>query len=491
MATIVGYPLTPEILNQIGYFNYIPPLPAGFDPQGNWTQTYRVFTNHGYLDKSNELCGTLEIERLAGSPSGPFVLNVRQEIENDRGIFSHLNTEIQCTNNQLASPFQWHLLSKSTENGIDLAPDVTIEEVATVNGANIDVLRNTVPLTRPGSLTLSSDWCMFEAIQRRAFTQGSPLTFDSLDNMSLLKKNQSLVYRGTYPITLGAESVTLHWFHQLGNGFLPYEYWLDENHRLVLAVTLSRAYILTSTPTPVVPETVFQSFDSDPTGQGWTNGAAGSTTFSYNAAGWLDAVVHRDSANRALYTKALSKTYDKTAEFWWEMDIEMVSSADNMQQCHFGVFDSTSPDNHHNTVADRFFYIETGSGTPKGNRHDAYGYDSEGNEIKNAGSPSNPSLPFGTALRVKGHYWYEDIADAGMAKVTVHAINADGSTGAELMATDSEIVIAAGKSLAFDTFGIGNRTNGGLSDGQTIKVDNFYFSNVGENPSPILPSFYS
>ena len=33
-------------------------------------------------------------------------------------------------------------------------------------------------------------------------------------------------------------------FSQIGHGILPYEYWLDDRHRLQVVITHSRAYIL-------------------------------------------------------------------------------------------------------------------------------------------------------------------------------------------------------------------------------------------------------
>ena len=41
---------------------------------------------------------------------------------------------------------------------------------------------------------------------------------------------------------------TGHLFHQVGRGVLPYEWWLDEAHRLVLVVTGYRTYILEGRP---------------------------------------------------------------------------------------------------------------------------------------------------------------------------------------------------------------------------------------------------
>ena len=36
----------------------------------------------------------------------------------------------------------------------------------------------------------------------------------------------------------------MHWFHQIGYGVLPYEYWLDDRHRLLAVATHARAYLL-------------------------------------------------------------------------------------------------------------------------------------------------------------------------------------------------------------------------------------------------------
>ena len=80
-------------------------------------------------------------------------------------------------------------------------------------------------------------------MQRLPFEQESRLAFDVLEGLSILRTGHRLSYRGA--VTLPPEKeVTLHGFHRLGHGALPYEYWLDKRHRLVMAITLSRVYIL-------------------------------------------------------------------------------------------------------------------------------------------------------------------------------------------------------------------------------------------------------
>ena len=44
---------------------------------------------------------------------------------------------------------------------------------------------------------------------------------------------------------MGGELGPLHRFDLIGEGFLPYELWLDEKRRLVMAATFAVAWILT------------------------------------------------------------------------------------------------------------------------------------------------------------------------------------------------------------------------------------------------------
>ena len=117
-----------------------------------------------------------------------------------------------------------------------------------MQGKTLAVTTGERKLTRrlPGRWT--SDWSLFEALQRRPFRSGEALKFDVLEGLSLLKRGHVLRYKGRRQVTLGDAASTLHLFHQVGRGVLPYEWWLDEAHRLVLVVTGYRTYILEGRP---------------------------------------------------------------------------------------------------------------------------------------------------------------------------------------------------------------------------------------------------
>ncbi len=226
--TIVGENLTPTLLTELGGLDKFPSTPTDFKPDGNWTNAYRIWTCHGYRESGNENAGSLRITRRVDSEK-TFVLEVRQEIVQTDGPTNVVEGAIKCRNNQLASPVEWRLSSRFE------GPDGKI--ISGLGSRNHGVATESVTGT-------AGDWCLFEAVQRLAFDKKSSLSFDLLEGMSLSKLGHRLFYRRTYPMKTGARSVPLHCFGQLGSGILPYEYWLDDRHRLLAVISMNKAYIL-------------------------------------------------------------------------------------------------------------------------------------------------------------------------------------------------------------------------------------------------------
>ena len=109
-------------------------------------------------------------------------------------------------------------------------PTVTTAEITINNRTRI----------ASGANPITADWCLFEAVQRLPFESTTPLVVDILEGLSVHKYNQRLSYRGLYT----RANNSLQWFHQIGHGVLPYEYWLDNHHRLQMVTTGARTYIL-------------------------------------------------------------------------------------------------------------------------------------------------------------------------------------------------------------------------------------------------------
>jgi hypothetical protein len=243
--TIVGSPLTPALLRELHAVDKFPATPKDFEPQANWVNMYRIWTCHGFRESGNQDVGFIRIERTAREANQPIMLKVRQEVVQTDGLLHTLDAEIKCLNNQLASPVQWHLRSSFLDPNRQNIHDLGTDEIAVVDGNIINVrARGGHKFRREVRGLLTCDWCLFEAVQRLKFDKEPSLNFDMLEGLSLLKQGQRLSYRGDYPMKLSSNNVSLHRFDQLGDGILPYEYWLDNNHRLMAATSMNKAYIL-------------------------------------------------------------------------------------------------------------------------------------------------------------------------------------------------------------------------------------------------------
>ena len=241
--TIVGSPLTPTLLKELDVIGELPHPPNAFTADGNWLHAYRVCICHGYRETGNENVGFLRIERAPDESGRTFTLKVDQHIVQAEGMLNTIHAEISCRNDRLGSPTKWHLSSRFFGPDGEPDPGLDVEEKVRVKGNAIEVTTNGRTFKRQGSSRLAADWCLFEAVQRLPFDKESDLAFDVLEGLSIVRTGHRLSYRGG--VTLAPErEVRLHGFHRLGHGALPYEYWLDDRHRLVIAVTLSRAYIL-------------------------------------------------------------------------------------------------------------------------------------------------------------------------------------------------------------------------------------------------------
>jgi len=225
--TIVGSPLTPSLLKELGDVDKFPLTSEDFDPEGNWEHTYRIWTCHGYRESGNDSVGFLQIRRSADAEK-TFTLKVHQQVVQTDGLVNIIEATIKCRNNQPASPIRWNTSSRFI--GADNKPLPQLDKKET--GLATEAVDRT-----------AGDWCLFEAVQRLAFDKRTSLSFDLLEGLSLSKTGHQLFYRGVYPTNIpGLDS--LHCFVQLGSGILPYEYWLDDSHRLLMAISMNKAYIL-------------------------------------------------------------------------------------------------------------------------------------------------------------------------------------------------------------------------------------------------------
>jgi len=238
----VKIPLKPAVLEALGALDWEDLKQKPFDAQSDWINTYRIWVCHGYHESGNDDVGFLKIERINKNKS--FSLIIDQTIIHSESPLHIVHAEIQCNNDALASPQHWTLSSRFVNPENEDRSELDLHESVTVEDKQLTVTSNGKTFTRKKPDSFTSDFCLFEAIQRMSFSDQSPLMFDVYEGLSLLKKNHQLLYHGNYALDIQERHIDLKEFHHTGNGILPYNYWLNKHHRLLAVTTLSRAYIL-------------------------------------------------------------------------------------------------------------------------------------------------------------------------------------------------------------------------------------------------------
>ncbi|MCK5174306.1 MAG: hypothetical protein KAR47_13010 [Planctomycetes bacterium] len=242
--TVVGSALSPAMLLKMGVLGKIPPPDKDFRPDGTWGNSYRICTCHGYLHEDNDNPGLLQIRRVASKGKGGFSLSVFQKIVHQDAAVVLSKAEMSCATDRSATLRSWKMSSRFLDHDEKIVGELTDEQDGRVKGGAIRIKTSSGTFDRKTGGPVTSDWDMFEAVQRMEFDVSRPVRFNLLEGLTLNKGEQKLRYRGIYTFKSGDGRQTLHWFTQIGHGVLPYDYYLDRYHRLVLVITGPRSYIL-------------------------------------------------------------------------------------------------------------------------------------------------------------------------------------------------------------------------------------------------------
>ena len=253
---VVAEPLTPAVLDKMGALAAWPPASDVSGPNEENVQMYRIWTCHGYTDRSNEDRGFLRLQRSRGNTGGSFSLSIDQQVVHTGGIVHELKAAVICRDDQLASPGEWTLTSRFLAPDGSQRKDLSLIQRGQCWDGRVIYTTNGRTRRVKCASQVTSDWCLFEAIRHVPPEPSEPIEFDVLEGLTTLRPGHRLDYRGTETVARDGRQVTLHRFGQLGRGTLPYEYWLDERRRLVLVVTHTRAYVLDPTAEAVIEPVV-------------------------------------------------------------------------------------------------------------------------------------------------------------------------------------------------------------------------------------------
>jgi hypothetical protein len=243
--TLNFIPLNPVSLSNEGIVEAIPAADPSFDPAGEWEQTYLIVGSRGYQTEHSNV-GQLRIRKHSVNENG-FSLHIDEQIIGTGRTQGRQEIDAVCSNNAWGTPLKWtrncYFLNRQGRKVPDLS---VVEEGQVLANGNVQIRQNgAVCKTFQLKDSWTSQYHLFEVIQRRSANDASPAAFDLLEDCTLLKPDHTLHRADVMSADLpGLGRQTLQRHVQLGWGILPFDYHVDDHHRVLFAISKNKSYIL-------------------------------------------------------------------------------------------------------------------------------------------------------------------------------------------------------------------------------------------------------
>jgi hypothetical protein len=247
-------PLSLATMGQYGFLEGFSPPPGGFDPNGSWKHMYGIWLTGGAGRRGS--LGFLALERApaadakGGSASGGDgkAVSLTVEVCLLQSVLTTHRTRaaIQCEADTLLTPRSWKLESVILDTEGKPVALTQVEETGEVKDGRIEIRPSKAEI-RPRTLKLAgaftTNWSLFDAVQRLPGKDTHLLDFTLLEDLDLLKEGQRLSFRGATSLPIGGKTIAVNEYQQIGEGILPFHYGVDDQRRLLFVVTSQRAYV--------------------------------------------------------------------------------------------------------------------------------------------------------------------------------------------------------------------------------------------------------
>ena len=232
---LTDHALTPAVISALGVINEETLSEFHNNSHApNWHSKFVIWTTDGYIKNKNKYLGELSLSRKAGDRD-EFELDVIQIYYNAGNVNHRIKARMQCRNNLLAAPVSWKLECDFIGNdNTRVDQPINYLETAHVTGDDVNITILDKSFRRKVSGNFTSDWSLFSSIGQMPFDNSLPYEFDMLEGLRRFRKSNRILYKG---------KSSLHRFRQIGAGILPYDYWLNDSHQLLMVITGNRAYI--------------------------------------------------------------------------------------------------------------------------------------------------------------------------------------------------------------------------------------------------------
>lgn len=218
-------------------------LPVGlFDPAGSWQHRYGVYSAAGKLSQ----VGELRLERQVQA-SGRVLLDMRYQ-KSLSGGRQTISAKIHlAADSPLSTPEDWSFVARvmgpegRTIENTQIKKSIRVQEgvlkIDDASGQRIEPVR--------GNYTLN--WALFDAIGRLPAEIFDPIRFTLVDHFDQVKPNHTLRFRASTDVTIRGKPQTLRAYDQVGEGIVPWVWWVDQRGRLLAAVSGLEVYLLQPT----------------------------------------------------------------------------------------------------------------------------------------------------------------------------------------------------------------------------------------------------
>ncbi len=202
-----------------------------FSPNKKFKQVWQI-----WLLKPNERgynhFGYILLEK-SNVTEQDFRLKVSQQVIEFNSLFT-IDAKILCKNDLSATPLNWDIKYNLYYN------KRKIKEASILKKGNLTALKKRKNIN--GIVT--SNWSFLEALQRISYESEEKLNFTVIDELDKIKNNQILRFIKEQRIFFGGEKHKVKVYQHIGEGWLPWLYYIDNTGRLLIAINGLKAYIL-------------------------------------------------------------------------------------------------------------------------------------------------------------------------------------------------------------------------------------------------------
>lgn len=244
---------TPETLFEYGIFNPEICNTGKMDFKNGWTNTYSTMSCYGHQEFIIDI-GDVTIAHQPEKGTGAYTMTqVYKNYVSDMFFVPdderepemlNINTAtLTADNSAIPVLKEWNSTASLTSTARPSLNQSFTEKV-TVTGTILNVKTVNGKYKRQLDSAPTCDWLIFAAVQQLPKDPALTHSFDMLEACRAHRPGQELTFKGQKTYTFGSKKVKLSCFEQIGEGILPYQYFLDENNRLVLVISGYRILVL-------------------------------------------------------------------------------------------------------------------------------------------------------------------------------------------------------------------------------------------------------